>query len=78
MEAILSNREIVERIYEYSENIGFDTHTDTFKDLISFLVEIDSNFIYCILHPDERRAILSNSDTEEYLRYQLVKAVEML
>ncbi|HPD95266.1 MAG: hypothetical protein H6537_06540 [Bacteroidales bacterium] len=78
MEPLLSNKDIQDRIYEYSRNVGFDTQRDAFKDLISFLVDIDENFIYCLLKPEERESLVYNSLDEKLLKIQLHRVVESL
>lgn len=74
----LNDIELRQRIFEYSNQIGFDTKKDSFREVISFLIDIDQNFLYTLLKPEELRYLASHREAEERLKQSLVRVVESL
>jgi len=74
----LNNTELRQRLYSYSNQVGFDTQKDSFREVISFLIDIDQNFLYTLLNPEEIRYLATHRDDEERLKRQLIQVVESL
>lgn len=74
----LNEIELRNRIYEYSNQVGFDTQKESFREVISFLIDIDQNFLYTLLKPEEVRYVSTHRDTEEQLKRCLEQVVESL
>lgn len=74
----LNEIELRNRIYEYSNQVGFDTQKESFREVISFLIEIDQNFLYTLLKPEEVRYLSTHRDTLEQLKRRLEQVVESL
>lgn len=74
----LNEIELRNRIYEYSNQVGFDTQKESFREVISFLIDIDQNFLYTLLKPEELRYLANHRDTEEQLKRCLEQVVESL
>lgn len=74
----LTDNDLRERLYQYSNQVGFDTQKETFREVISFLIDIDQNFLYTLLSPEEVRYITSHSDEENNLKKRLEKVVNSL
>jgi predicted AlkP superfamily phosphohydrolase/phosphomutase len=68
----LNETELLQRLYEYSSQVGFDTNKkESFREVISFLIDIDQNFIYTLLKPEEVNYVLAHRETEERLKHRL-------
>lgn len=74
----LTDKDLRERLYQYSNQVGFDTQKETFREVISFLIDIDQNFLYTLLSPDEVRYITSHRDEESNLKKRLERVVNSL
>jgi hypothetical protein len=74
----LNDIELRKRLYEYSNQVGFDTKKETFREVISFLIDIDQNFLYTLLKPEELSYLATHRDTEEQLKRRLEQVVESL
>lgn len=74
----LNDIELRKRIYEYSSQVGFDTQKETFREVISFLIDIDQNFLYTLLKPEELNYLATHRDTEEQLKLRLLQVIESL
>lgn len=75
---VLSDNDLRERLLQYSNQVGFDTQKETFREVISFLIDIDQNFLYTLLSPDEVRYITLHRDEENNLKKRLEKVVNSL
>ena len=74
----LNSSELRQRLYDYSNQVGFDAQKDSFREVISFLIDIDQNFLYTLLNPEEVRYLATHRDVEERLKRQLEQVVESL
>ncbi len=74
----LTDNDLRERLYQYSKQVGFDTQKESFREVISFLFDIDQNFLYTLLSPEEVRYITSHRDVENNLKKRLEKVVNSL
>ncbi|MEJ5315841.1 MAG: hypothetical protein WHS63_02425 [Tenuifilum sp.] len=74
----LNSSELRQRLYDYSNQVGFDTQKDSFREVISFLIDIDQNFLYTLLNSEEVRYLATHRDVEERLKRQLEQVVESL
>ncbi len=77
MESI-NSIDLHKRLLEYSKQVGFDTQKESFREVISFLTEIDENFVYSLLSPEEANYVSLHREHELLLKKRLEGVVSKL
>jgi hypothetical protein len=73
----LNEKELRQRLFEYSNEVGFKSQTD-FKEIFSFLMDIDQNFVYTLLKPEEAKYISAHREIEDTIKQKLEYVISSL
>ncbi|QKG80472.1 hypothetical protein [Tenuifilum thalassicum] len=74
----LNEKELRQRLFEYSNEVGFKSQTDSLKEIFSFLMDIDQNFVYTLLKPEEAKYISAHREIEDTIKQKLEYVISSL